>query len=251
MAMRELQGKIARKRAEFEQRLPKSGIALSRLQKYYDVELTYTSNALAGNALTLRETAELIEEDVVVGGKTLSDHLDAVDYYDAVRRMREIAVGSEPVGEETVQALHRRMLRRSQPDAAGAYATTPRRVAGSSAAFPEAANIPPLMSDFGSWLQNTECTPDTAFEALFRLAAIHPFADGVGRVARLLMNLMLVRGGYPPVAIHPDDRKPYFDALERGLTTGDLMPLETFMHARLDATLSEYLGLLHDGQPEA
>ncbi len=74
--------------------------------------------------------------------------------------------------------------------------------------FPNPLKIPQLMEEFGSWLSVAPATPEGAFEAHFRLTAIHPFSDGNGRTARLLMNLMLIRGGYPPVAVRPEDRKP-------------------------------------------
>ncbi|MGH9378958.1 MAG: Fic family protein, partial [Terriglobia bacterium] len=94
--------------------------------------------------------------------------------------------------------------------------------------------------------------PAASFDAHFRLVAIHPFADGNGRTARLLMNLLLLRGGYPPVAVRPEDRKTYLDTLEQASMRDDLKPFQTFMHRRLDATLGEYLSALQEAQtPEA
>lgn len=81
------------------------------------------------------------------------------------------------------------------------------------------------------------------------LAAIHPFDDGNGRTARLLMNLLLLREGYPPVAVRPEDRKTYLDTLERGSMRDDLKPFQTLMHRRLDATLREYLSALQEALP--
>ena len=89
-----------------------------------------------------------------------------------------------------------------------------------------------------------ERVPDGAFEAHFRLVAIHPFSDGNGLTARLLMNLLLLRGGFPPLAVRPEDRKAYLDALERASLTGDMTPFQRLLYERLDAILSEYLGLL-------
>jgi Fic family protein len=116
--------------------------------------------------------------------------------------------------------------------------------------FPNPLKIPQLMEEFGAWLSSASSTPEGAFEAHFRLTAIHPFSDGNGRTARLLMNLMLIRGGYPPVAVRPEDRKTYLDALERGSLTDDLRPFRSFMHERLDATLAEYLNALQEALPQ-
>src|SRR5262249_40537666 len=107
--------------------------------------------------------------------------------------------------------------------------------------------VPELMAEFGRQLEATPATPEAAFDAHFRLVAIHPFSDGNGRTARLLMNLMLLRGGYPPVAVRPEDRMTYLDTLERGSLADDLLPFQTFMHQRLDATLAEYLSALQEG----
>ena len=237
---------VEQKKARLDRVRPLSVAALAQLQKHYDIELTYTSNAIEGNTLTLRETAEVIEHGITVGGKSLRDHLEAVDHYQAVQWMRELAARTEPIGEGTVSELH---VARSQPAIAGIYSRLRRRIAGSPVVFPNPAKIPALMEEFGAWLNAAPPDPATVFEAHFRLTEIHPFGDGNGRTARLLMNFLLVRGGYPPVAVRPQDRKTYLDALERGSLAGDLRPSQNFMHERLDATLAEYLRALQEALP--
>ena len=241
---------IELKKAQLDRLRPLSGGALAQLRKYYDIELTYTSNAIEGNTLTHRETAEVIEHGVTVGGKSLRDHLEAVDHYEAVQWMRGLAAQSTSIGEDTVRELHRRIVARSQPAIAGIYSPHPRRIAGSPVIFPNPLKIPQLMEEFGAWLSSAPSTPEGAFEGHFRLTAIHPFSDGNGRTARLLMNLMLLRGGYPPVAVCPEDRKPYLDALERGSLADDLRPFRSFMYERLNATLGEYLSALQEALPQ-
>lgn len=228
---------------------PVSQESLRALQKAYDVDLTYTSNAIEGNTLTLRETAELIEHGITVGGKPLRDHLEAGDHYNAIQWMREVAAGTAPLDEMTVCELHRRVVARSQPEIAGRYANHARRIAGSQAGLPNPLKIPALMQDFGATLAEARPEPAASFDAHFQLVAIHPFSDGNGRTARLLMNMMLIRGGYPPIAIRPDDRKTYLDTLETASLTGDMKPFQTFMSQRLDTTMGDYLGLLEAAQP--
>lgn len=242
---------IAQKRQQLDALRPLGGPALSQLQKHYDVELTYTSNAIEGNTLTLRETAEVIEHGITVGGKSLRDHLEAVDHYDALLWMRELAATTATIGEGTVCELHRRIVARSQPAMAGLYSNLPRRIAGSPVIFPNPAKVPHLMHAFGAWLEEAPTDPRSVFEAHFRLTAIHPFGDGNGRTARLLMNLLLIRGGYPPVAVRPEDRKVYLDALEHGSLTGDLESFQVVMHDRLDKTLEDYVTMLQQAQPPA
>jgi Fic family protein len=247
--MDELLTSTAAKKERLDAMRPVSRAALLALQKAYDVDLTYTSNAIEGNTLTLRETAELIEHGITVGGKPLRDHLEAVDHYNAVLWMRELAAKTTPVDEATVRDLHRRIVFRSQPEIGGIYSTLPRRIAGSPVIFPNPVKIPQLMKEYGEWLSKAEPSPATSFYAHYRLAAIHPFSDGNGRTARLLMNLLLLREGYPPVAVRPEDRKTYLDTLEQASVRDDLKPFQTFMHRRLDATLGEYLSALQEALP--
>jgi Fic family protein len=245
--MDELLSRIAARKKELDRLRPLAVPALRHLQKYYDVELTYTSNAIEGNTLSLRETAEVIEHGITVGGKKLKEHLEAVDHYEAVLWMRALAAQTAPVGEEIVRELHRRIVARSEPEIAGVYSQHRRRIAGSPVVFPNPLKIPELMQEFGRTLEAAPATPAAAFDAHFRLTAIHPFSDGNGRTARLLMNLLLIRGGYPPIAVRPLDRKAYLDALEHASLSEDLRPFQTFMHERLDATLGEYLSALAPG----
>jgi len=242
--MEKLLHEIAAKKARLDALRPMCLPALRELQKYYDVELTYTSNAIEGNTLTLRETAEVIEHGITVGGKRLKDHLEAVDHYEAVLWMREIASQDMPIGEAVVRELHRKIVARSEPDIAGVYSPHRRRIAGSPVVFPNPLKVPALMREFGVWLEAAPLTPGAAFDAHFELTAIHPFSDGNGRTARLLMNLLLMRGGYMPVAVRPEDRKTYLDALEHGSLAEDRGPFQIFMHERLDATLRSYLNAL-------
>jgi Fic family protein len=242
--MDELLNAIADKKRQLDGLRPLSAAALDGLQKYYDVELTYTSNAIEGNTLTLRETAEVIEHGITVGGKPLKDHLEALDHYEALQWMRTIASSTVPVGEAVVCKLHALVVARSRPEIAGLYSPHARRIAGSKVTFPNPIKIPELMKQFCMSLPQLQTAPQAAFLSHFRLTAIHPFSDGNGRTARLLMNLLLMRGGYPPVAVRPEDRKRYLDALEHGSLSGDLAPFQELLHERLDATLTEYLDAL-------
>lgn len=210
--MDDLLSAIAAKKAQLDALRPMSQAALLQLQKAFDVDLTYTSNAIEGNTLTLRETAELIEHGITVGGKPLRDHLEALDHYDAVLWMRELAEQSTKLDEAIVRELHRRIVARSQPGLAGIYSSLPRRIAGSPVVFPNPVKIPEFMKRFGQVLTAVEPTPAASFDAHYRLTAIHPFLDGNGRTARLLMNLLLLRAGYPLVAVRPQDRNAYLES---------------------------------------
>lgn len=251
MALRDLVAAAAAKRAELDQLRRQTPARLSNFDHSQDLELTYTSNAIEGNTLTAAETTLVIEQGITVGGKPLRDHLEAIDHYDAIRYVRDIARQATPVTEMDVRALHRLVMLRSDPDIAGRYADQGRYVltdAGRNA-FPSPAEVLALMGDLSAWLRASPDSPDTAFMVHRRLVDIHPFNDGSGRTARLLMSLVLIRGGYPPVAIGPRDRPAYIAALQAAQAGEGNGAFNELLYARLDATLAEYLDALRDALP--
>ena len=232
---------IQNKKAELDAKRPLTPGSIVQLDDWYDVELTYTSNAIEGNTLTRSETAIVLEKGITVRGKPLKDHLEALDHKEALDYVRALARRDEALREADVRELHRLVLYRSDPEQAGRYATVQRFIQGSTVRFPGPAELPSLMGDFGQWLQRASNDSRDAFEAHARLVTIHPFADGNGRTARLLTNLMLLKGGYPPVIVAPEHRPDYLDALETRQLGGDPAPFESFMAARLIESFDRYL----------
>ena len=241
---------VERLKAELDAQRPLATRAIAALRTYYDIELTHTSTAIEGNTLTARETAEVIEHGITVGGKPIRDHLEVLDHHDALGWVRTLADRDEPLGETTVTELHRRVVLRSNPEIAGFYSIHPRRIVGSAVIFPNPAKVPRLLEELGAWLSAGSPEPATAFDAHRRLVAIHPFADGNGRAARLLMNLLLLRAGYPPIAVRQTDRPPYLAALEEAHLTGDDGTFHALLTERLRETLVDYLSVVRDSLPE-
>jgi Fic family protein len=188
----------------------------------------------------------VIEHGITIGGKPFKDHLEAVDHFEALRFVRNLARQAVPLRETDIRNLHRLVMQRSDPDMAGRYANQGRYVETDSGRhhFPSPAEVPPRMGDFAKWLGAASTTPETAFTAHRRLVEIHPFNDGNGRTARLLMNLVLLRGGYPPVAVRLQDRPAYIDALQHAQTGRGSEAFEKLLYERLDATLGECLSAL-------
>lgn len=242
---------IAEKKARLDGLRPLSPEALTNLEHYYDVEITYSSNAIEGNTLSAVETTLVIEKGVTISGKPLKDHLEALDHYDAIRYVRELAREKAPLTESDIRNLHRLVMQRSRPDIAGRYADLARYVRTEKGRFefPSPAEIPPLMGEFAKWLTAATDTPETSFTAHRRLVDIHPFNDGNGRIARLLMNLILIRGGYPPIAVRPEDRPIYIRALQQSQAGEGTQSFEKLLYERLDATLAEYLKLFEEVRP--
>ena len=180
---------------------------------------------------------------MTIAGKPLKDHLEALDHYDAIRYVRELARHATQLTESDVRNLHRLVMQRSRPDIAGMYADLARYVRTETGrhTFPSPAQIPALMGDFAAWLAASSCTPEDAFTAHLRPADFHPFNDGNGRTARLLMNLILMRGGYPPIAVRPEDRLNYIRALQQAQAGHGTDSFDHLLYRRLDATSEEYL----------
>ena len=144
--------------------------------------------------------------------------------------------------------LHRLVMQRSRPEIAGQYADMGRYVRTETGrhGFPPPPEIPALMGDFSRWLRVAPDTPETAFASHRRLVDVHPFNDGNGRTARLLMNLVLIRGGYPPMSVRPEDRLAYIRALQQAQSGRGTESFDALLYQRLDATLGEYLTALHE-----
>lgn len=248
--MHELLIAIAAKKKRLDQLRPLAPQALAGLEHYYDIELTYTSNAIEGNTLSPVETTLVIEKGITIGGKPLKDHLEALDHYDAIRYVRELGQQQTLLIESNLRNLHRLVMQRSAPNFAGRYADLPRYVRTETGrySFPSPAEAPALMGDFAGWLGRVPKTPDIAFAAHRRLVDIHPFNDGNGRTARLLMNLILIRGGYPPIAVRLEDRLEYIRGLQQAQAGQGTESFNALLYSRIDATLGEYLSALQEAQ---
>ena len=242
-AMETLLAAIAAGKAELDQLRRRAPGGTANFDHSQDLELTYTSNAIEGNTLTAVETTMVIEHGITIAGKPLKDHLEAIDHFDAIRYVRELARQRTPLAEMDVRNLHRLVMLRSKADIAGRYADQGRYVLTDSGrhGFPSPAELPALMGEFSRWLAAAADTPETSFTAHRRLVAIHPFNDGNGRTARLLMNLVLIRGDYPPVAVRPADRPAYIAALQVAQADGGAAAFDRLLYERLAATLGEYV----------
>lgn len=197
---------------------------VEELRNFYTVSLTYHSNAIEGNTLTLHETEMVLSQGVTVGGKTLVEHLEVIGHRDAMNYMEELARLDVPIGEREIKDLHSLILGpvdgTTGSSEAGRYRTLDVRAAGTGHTYPPHYNVPALMDEFATWLHSNEARalPPVSYasEAHFRFVSIHPFRDGNGRAGRLLMNLCLLRAGYPITVITNARRAPYIEALIYG-----------------------------------
>jgi len=220
---------------------------VSNLEEWFRIELTYTSNAIEGNTLTRQETALVVEKGITVGGKSLKEHLEATNHAQALDRIHEMASRrSAIVTESDVLAIHGIILKSIDDANAGCYRSVPVRISGSLLVMPNHVKVPILMEDFGKWLEQSAGDSTTspaalAAEAHYCLVTIHPFADGNGRTARLLMNLILIMHGYPPALIRKRDRLPYLKSLEKAQIGGEKTDYENIIIKAVDRSLDIYL----------
>lgn len=216
---------------------------IKNLDEWYKVELTYTSNAIEGNTLTRQETAMVVEKGITVEGKSIVEHLEAINHakaWDFILSLRKSS--KKDITERTILDIHAHILHSIDMTNAGRFRRVPVRISGSSVVLPNPLKVPELLGKFFDWLQRTdEDSIDVAIRAHYELVSIHPFSDGNGRTARLLMNLILIQAGFPPAIIRKEDRKVYINSIEKGQLHGDLSDYNAHMYLAIERSLLIYL----------
>ncbi|MBF0491658.1 MAG: Fic family protein [Deltaproteobacteria bacterium] len=214
---------------------------------YARIELTYSSNAIEGNTLSLQETALVVEKGITVAGKTITEHLEAVNHASAFDYICTLQNRNrKDLTEETLLKIHAHVLKGIGDSNAGIYRQVPVRISGSRVVMPNPLKVPSLMQDFVTWLQGdlSQQAATIAAEAHFKLVSIHPFVDGNGRTARLLMNLLLMQAGYPPASIKPESRLEYIQALEKAQLGNGMQDYYLVIYKALIQSQDELLKLL-------
>lgn len=232
------------KKKRLDELRPLSPGVLARLKEYLDVEWTYHSNAIEGNTLSRRETQLIIQNGLTVGGKSLREHLEAINHKHAIDFVEALAAEREPITEHNIRQIHALVLRTIDDDSAGRYRQTQFYITGTNYVPPAPAFIPALMSQLVEWLASPQAAGlhpvERAALAHFRLVHIHPFVDGNGRTARLLMNLLLMRDGYPPAVIRRQQRPSYYAALDKA-HAGNTRPFITLIARVAERSLDLWL----------
>ena len=218
-------------KAQWDAARPIPATLLEQLREDAEVLLTYHSNAIEGNTLTLGETKAILLDGITIAGKPLREHLEAVNHCEALRLMTRLAQSGTPLLETKVLELHRAILTGIQSEDAGVL-----RI------FPNPLKVPELMGAFVTDVNAMQAHPVViAARAHDGLVAIHPFVDGNGRSARLLMNLLLLRHTYPPVLVPVELRARYYNVLEAA-NNGDLGPFDVLIVEVVIASLKRVVG---------
>ena len=232
-----------KKELDIKRPIPKE--TLKSLRESINLEWTYNSNGIEGNTLTLRET-QVVLEGITVGGKSIKEHLEAINHEKAILFLDDLIKDNEPISEWNIKNIHQLILKDINNENAGRYRKENVTIKGATHIPPEYLKIPELMEKliltYNTW---NEYHPIIQAALLHgELVKIHPFVDGNGRTSRLLMNLDLMSSGYNPVIIKKESRLKYYEALDKAHTTGnytDFVKLVTKLEIEM---LKKYLELL-------
>ncbi len=234
---------VDRKKAELDKCRPLTDGEVARLGEEFTVEYTYNSNAIEGNTLTLRET-DMVLRGLTVDKKPLKDHLEAIGHRDAFEYVRELVREKMPISETVIRRIHFLVLADKRTDR-GVYRRVPVRIMGAMHIPVQPYLIQPkmenLLIDFADSKEHI-----VAKLARFHIEfeAIHPFIDGNGRTGRLLVNLELMKAGYPPIDIKFTDRMAYYNAFDTYHTKHDISAMEKLFATYLNERLDFYLKML-------
>jgi Fic family protein len=238
--------RILEKKRRLDGLRPLPKLALQKLRERFELEWTYNSNAIEGNSLTLRETMLVLKEGITIGGKSLREHLEVTNHKAAIDFVYSLQK-KDAISENDVLEIHALILDRIEPQSAGFYRRERIRISGSDYSPPSPEKVPKLMSGFAETFKDEpeDAIPAVEFSAFahFKLVDIHPFIDGNGRTARLLMNLFLMRHGFPPAVILKNDRPRYYNSLDFA-HKGNLGPFTELVARSVERSLDLYLEVL-------
>jgi Fic family protein len=234
--------RVERKKRALDDRRPLPVDAVNRLREEIRVAHTYHSDAIEGNTLTLQETKLVIEEGITIGGKTLKEHLEATGNANAFEKLESLSKDSRTIDGVVIQEIHE-MATLGWLQDAGSYRTQNVRVMGRKKSPPDFSKVPRLMDKLLKEVAQKETDPIATASFLHHgLVDVHPFSDGNGRVARLIMNLYLMKHGYPPTILRKENRRRYYDYLSKA-DDGNLDPFANFIAKGVDESLTLFLAI--------
>ena len=236
---------IERKKIELDGRRPLTAGEVERLNEEFIVEYTYNSNAIEGNTLTLRET-DLVLRGLTIDKKPLKDHMEAVGHKEAFEFVSELVKNNVPISESVIKQIHYLVLADKKEDR-GVYRRVPVRIMGAQHEPVQPYLIVPKMEELlRTFLESTEHIVTKLARFHIEFEGIHPFIDGNGRTGRLLVNLELMKAGYPPIDIKFTDRITYYNAFDEYYVKHNLSAMENLFAGYIKARLDMYLDILKD-----
>lgn len=238
-----LLSQIDRKKVELDSRRPLTAGEVARLNEEFVIEYTYNSNAIEGNTLTLRET-DLVLRGLTIDQKPLKDHMEAVGHKEAFDLVSELVKDNVSISENIIKQIHYLVLADKKEDR-GVYRRVPVRIMGAQHEPVQPYLIGPKMEQLlYDFAVSTEHIVTKLARFHIEFEGIHPFIDGNGRTGRLLVNLELMKAGFPPIDIKFTDRITYYNAFDEYHAKNDLSAMETLFAGYINARLDMYLDML-------
>ncbi len=238
--------RIQQKKAELDKLRPISTYALKSIKESLTLEWTYNSNSIEGNTLTLQETKMVLEEGFTIKGKSLREHLEAVNHQEAIEYVEDLVAKDYNLKSSDVLGVHHLVLQKIEKDHAGKYRTSGVRISGANFVPPNALKVDEYMTELIEWTNSTKMNPIIKASIFHhRFVWIHPFFDGNGRTVRLIFNLLLMKEGFPPAIILKNDRKKYYDALNQA-NNGDYSKILLLVLQALERSTDIYLSSLNN-----
>jgi len=216
---------------------------VEKLQDQLETELTYNSNAIEGNTLTLQETRLILEQGITIKGKSLREHFEAINHKDALESLDKLVKKKTKLTEKTIKDIHKMVLTKINDQEAGQYRKTNVRILGAIKSPPQYVKVPKLMKEFIKNINKEKLYAiETAAKVHYSIVSIHPFSDGNGRTARIIMNLILMQKGYPITIILKNDRKKYYNTLKKA-DLGNIKPFVNFIARMVERSFNIYLSV--------
>lgn len=236
---------IDRKKKELDSKRPLTEGEVARLNEEFVVEYTYNSNAIEGNTLTLRET-DLVLKGLTIDQKPLKDHMEAVGHKEAFEFVRELVKDNVPISEIIIKQIHYLVLADKKEDR-GVYRRVPVRIMGAKHEPVQPYLIVPKMEQLlQEYAESKEHIVTKLARFHIEFEGIHPFIDGNGRTGRLLVNLELMKAGYPPIDIKFTDRIAYYNAFDEFHENHNLLAMEKLFAGYINSRLDSYLKMLKE-----
>lgn len=249
--LRALYAQLTQLKGYLDEFRPFDGYQIEKLHEVFDTEYTYHSNKIEGSTLTLRETDLVVNKGMTIGGKSLREHFEAVNHAHAITRIRQLADRNADVDEHVVRELHALIMQGIDYDFPGRYREERVRIGGSQHVPPNYIKVPELMGELYAFYEANKAAMypvQLAAEMHEKLVTIHPFRDGNGRTSRLVMNLILLRNGYPITVISgdPAERLRYYETLEAAQITQpvDNTAFQRFVGETVHGWLIKYLEMV-------
>ena len=246
MEIKQLLAEIDIRKESLKDQRPLTQGEVERLRDEFIIGFTYNSNAIEGNTMTLDETALVLREGVTIDGKSLKEHMELIGHKDACLFVEDLVREATPLSEKNIRDIHSLVLMDRREDR-GVYRRVPVTITGTNAELPQPWAVPTemekLLADYHGEMKNLHPIEKAALFHL-RFESVHPFIDGNGRTGRLLMNLELMKEGFPPIDIKFKDRARYMACFREWNAVKGYSSLTELAGEYMLARLDEYIQIL-------